>query len=324
MKKVFLTALMLAISLTGTAQNGNEKKGSIVENGDTKVFISPEKVTVKKENGTTTINITGENDGAEYTYYITSTEDDSNTKTVYKETDSSWDFTIPFVTRKKSSLSTQQRGRLIIDPTFGFGVIGATGQGEGVDLSFGNGSFEYILDRIVGLEYMTTRNSYVGLTFGLDWRNYKMIGNNRWVKDGDKTFITNYPDGTDVNYSRLRTLSLTLSFMYGYKFNRYVSMQVGPVKENFGCERCNNASLKDRTGASFPLMYEFGHRNLVLNSQITYMCDKRDELSGAGILHHHFIFTKENGREISSVLEKYRRCEACLGMQIRRMGIRQK
>ena len=26
MKKVFLTALMLAISLTGTAQNGNEKK----------------------------------------------------------------------------------------------------------------------------------------------------------------------------------------------------------------------------------------------------------------------------------------------------------
>ena len=96
------------------------------------------------------------------------------------------------------------------------------------------------------------------------------------------------------------------------------------IKENFGCERCNNASLKDRTGASFPLMYEFGHRNLVLNSQITYMCDKRDELSGAGINHHHFIFTKENGREILSVLEKYRRCEDCYGIQIRRMGIRQK
>ena len=139
MKKVFFTALMLAMALTGTAQNVNEQKGSIIEDGDTKTFVSPQKVTVKKENGTTTINITGDNDGAEYTYYITSTEDDSNTKTVYKETDSSWDFTIPFVTRKKSSLSTQQRGRLIIDPTFGFGVIGATGQGEGVDLSFGNG-----------------------------------------------------------------------------------------------------------------------------------------------------------------------------------------
>ena len=249
MKKVFFTALMLAMALTGTAQNVNEKKGSIIEDGDTKTFVSPQKVTVKKENGTTTINITGDNDGAEYTYYITSTEDDSNTKTVYKETDSSWDFTIPFVTRKKSSLSTQQRGRLIIDPTFGFGVIGATGQGEGVDLSFGNGSFEYILDRIVGLEYMTTRNSHIGLTFGLDWRNYKMIGNNRWIKDGDRTLIANYPDGTDVDYSRLRTLSLTLSFMYGYNFNRYINMKVGPVV-SFNT-RGNIKTLYSLNGESF-------------------------------------------------------------------------
>ena len=249
MKKVFFTALMLAMALTGTAQNVNEKKGSIIEDGDTKTFVSPQKVTVKKENGTTTINITGDNDGAEYTYYISSTEDDSNTKTVYKETDSSWDFTIPFVTRKKSSLSTQQRGRLIIDPTFGFGVIGATGQGEGVDLSFGNGSFEYILDRIVGLEYMTTRNSHIGLTFGLNWRNYKMIGNNRWIKDGDRTFIANYPDGTDVDYSRLRTLSLTLSFMYGYNFNRYINMKVGPVV-SFNT-RGNIKTLYSLNGESF-------------------------------------------------------------------------
>jgi hypothetical protein len=76
---------------------------------------------------------------------------------------------------------------------------------------------------------MTTRNSHIGLTFGLDWRNYKMIGNSRWMKDGDKTFITGYPDGADIDYSRLRTLSLTLSFMYGYNFNRYVNMKIGPV-----------------------------------------------------------------------------------------------
>lgn len=226
MKKVFLTALMLAISLTGTAQNGNEKKGSIVENGDTKVFISPEKVTVKKENGTTTINITGENDGAEYAYFITQSED--NTKSIYKETDTSWDFTIPFVKKESSSQGTQKRGRFIIDPTFGFGVIGATGQGEGVNLSFSNGSFEYMLDHIAGFEYRTTRNSFVGLTFGLDWRNYKML-DQRWVKDGDNTFVTSFPDGADITYSRLRTLSLTLSFMYGYNFNRYVNMKIGPV-----------------------------------------------------------------------------------------------
>jgi hypothetical protein len=247
MKKVFFTALMLAMALTGTAQNVNEKKGSIIEDGDTKTFVSPQKVTVKKENGTTTINITGDNDGAEYTYFITQSED--NTKSIYKETDTSWDFTIPFVKKESSSLGTQKRGRFIIDPTFGFGVIGATGQGEGVDLSFGNGSFEYILDRIVGLEYMTTRNSHIGLTFGLDWRNYKMLGNNRGIKDGETTFIANYPDGTDVDYSRLRTLSLTLSFMYGYNFNRYINMKVGPVV-SFNT-RGNIKTLYSLNGESF-------------------------------------------------------------------------
>ena len=241
---------MLAISLTGTAQNGNEKKGSIVENGDTKVFISPEKVTVKKENGTTTINITGENDGAEYAYFITQSED--NTKSIYKETDTSWDFTIPFVKKESSSQGTQKRGRFIIDPTFGFGLIGATEQGSNVDLSFGNGSFEYILDRIVGFEYKTTRKSHVGLTFGLDWRNYKMIGNNRWMKNGDNTFIAGYPEGADIDYSRLRTLSLTLSFMYGYDFNRYVNMKVGPVvsfntRSNIKtCYTLNGESFKEK------------------------------------------------------------------------------
>ena len=85
-----------------------------------------------------------------------------------------------------------------------------------------------MLDHIAGFEYRTTRNSFVGLTFGLDWRNYKML-DQRWVKDGDNTFVTSFPDGADITYSRLRTLSLTLSFMYGYNFNRYVNMKIGPV-----------------------------------------------------------------------------------------------
>jgi hypothetical protein len=175
---------------------------------------------------TTTVKITGENNGAEYTYNITR---DEETKSVYKETDTSWDFTIPFVNIKETEQTMHKRGRFVVDPTFGFGLIGVTQESADVALPFGNGSFEYILDRIVGFEYRATRKSHVGVTFGLDWRNYKMIGNSRWMKDGDKTFITGYPDGADIDYSRLRTLSLTLSFMYGYKFNRHINMQLGPV-----------------------------------------------------------------------------------------------
>ena len=225
MKKVFLTALTLVFSLAGTAQNENDKKGSVIENDDETVFIQPQKVTIKK-GATTTVSITGDADGAEYSYSISQSECDGDTRSVYKETDASWDFTIPFVNSKKTE---QARGRFIIDPTFGFGLLSATEQGAGVDLPFGNASFEYALDNIVGLEYWTTRNSHIGLIFGLNWRNYRMIGSNRFMKDGDNILITGYPDGADIDYSRIRTFDLTLSFMYGYKFNKYISMRIGPV-----------------------------------------------------------------------------------------------
>ena len=214
---------MLVSTLAATAQN--EKKSTVIENGNETTFIYPAQVTVSK-GATTTVRITGETDGAEYTYDITQGE---NSKALYKETDTDWDFTIPFVNIKETTQTVHRGGRLVIDPTFGFGLIGVTQEGADVALPFGNGSFEYILDRIVGFEYRATRKSHVGVTFGLDWRNYKMIGNSRWVKEGDKTLITGYPDGVDIDYSRLRTLSLTLSFMYGYKFNRHINMQLGPV-----------------------------------------------------------------------------------------------
>ena len=223
MKKVFLAALMLVSTLAATAQN--EKKSTVIENGNETTFIYPAKVIVNK-GATTTVKITGETDGTEYTYDITHGE---NSKALYKETDTDWDFNIPFVNIKETTQTVHRGGRLVIDPTFGFGLIGVTQEGADVALPFGNGSFEYILDRIVGFEYRATRKSHVGVTFGLDWRNYKMIGYNRWVKEGEKTLITGYPDGADIDYSRLRTLSLTLSFMYGYKFNRHINMQLGPV-----------------------------------------------------------------------------------------------
>ena len=229
MKKVLLTACMLAFSLAGTAQSENEKKSAIIENENETVFLSPQKVVVNK-GSTTTIKITGENDGAEYTYSVTKNECNDDTKTVYKETDSSWDFDIPFLNSHidNENWSKQSRGRFIVDPTFGFGVIGTTEAGENVNLPFGNGSFEYLLDNIVGFEYRTTRNSYLGVRFGLSWRNYRMIGSNRFLQDGDNILITDYPAGADINYSRIRTFSMALSFLYTYKFNKYVNMRLGP------------------------------------------------------------------------------------------------
>ena len=93
------------------------------------------------------------------------------------------------------------------------------------------------------------------------------------------------------------------------------------IKENFGCEKCGKAALTDRTGAKFPMMREWCHRNLILNSRPTYMGDRKGELHSAGITHAHFIFSIESADEIVRVLNKYEKGEP-LGTEVRRIGKR--
>lgn len=97
------------------------------------------------------------------------------------------------------------------------------------------------------------------------------------------------------------------------------------TKESFSCSECGRAALDDRRGKSFPLMREYKHRTLVLNSEITYMADRRDELSRAG-LSEHFIFTRESAdtvRRVLSAFDKGAPIEAVFpGERPRRLGIR--
>ena len=93
------------------------------------------------------------------------------------------------------------------------------------------------------------------------------------------------------------------------------------MKENFGCEKCSSVSLTDRTGAKFPMIYEYGHRNLILNSRPTYMGDKKDELRSTNIKHGHFIFSVEDTEEALGVISAYK-CGEPLPVPVRRIGKR--
>lgn len=76
-------------------------------------------------------------------------------------------------------------------------------------------------------------------------------------------------------------------------------------------------SLRDRTGATFPVMRE-GRRDLVLNAVPIYMADQKSKLRDAGIFNTHFIFTDETASEAAAVVEAYRRGEP-LGKPVRRI-----
>lgn len=75
-----------------------------------------------------------------------------------------------------------------------------------------------------------------------------------------------------------------------------------------GCEICSRgeAEMKDRRGFIFPVVREFPHRNIVLNSLPTQMSDREQEMMAAGAIDRHFLFTVESACEVDRVIEDYK------------------
>ncbi len=82
----------------------------------------------------------------------------------------------------------------------------------------------------------------------------------------------------------------------------------------------NNCLLKDRRGAEFPVLCEYGHRNVIFNSVPTYLGDMKDRLNRGG-LGEHFIFSSEGVEEARELLLSYKKGEKINGA-LRRIGRR--
>ena len=80
-------------------------------------------------------------------------------------------------------------------------------------------------------------------------------------------------------------------------------------KQAAGCAACTKgkAQLVDRKGVKFPVVREYGHRNLVLNSLPTGMSDKQSTLAEYGITAQHFLFTVESAGEVDGVISVYKK-----------------
>ena len=89
------------------------------------------------------------------------------------------------------------------------------------------------------------------------------------------------------------------------------------TRENFGCENCNAAVFTDRTGAKFPLIREYPHRNRILNGVPTYLGDKRTELAAAGLCRPYLYFSVESPAEAREIVSKFLSGEP-LGEAVRR------
>ena len=78
------------------------------------------------------------------------------------------------------------------------------------------------------------------------------------------------------------------------------------VKNCSGACTCDSFSgLIDRQGALFPVVPEFGCRNILLNSKKLFMADKRRATASAGLWAERLSFTTENAVECVTVMKRY-------------------
>ena len=213
------------------------EKGALFEDADMVVLTkSPQKssVLVLKE---------GENG---YKLSIEQKNDTKESRTVYRETSTSWDFNIPFKNAgKKKTPAYRPQSRfsfnLLSDLEFGVGLVSAHSQAPGMDVEFGNAGWEFILNNIFNWEYRPFNRTFLSLEFGVDWRNYRMKGDRRFLKEDNRLTVAPYPDGADIDFSRVKVFSMTLELMLRQSLNKHVAIEAGPVV-NFN----THASIKTR------------------------------------------------------------------------------
>ncbi len=78
------------------------------------------------------------------------------------------------------------------------------------------------------------------------------------------------------------------------------------IRESSGrCSCQNGAQMADRMGSVFPVVQEFGCRNVIYNAHKLYLADKREELLSLGVWGERLLFSTESPRECVEVAKGY-------------------
>lgn len=185
--------------------------GRAAESADTVVVIDkPERVVFTDRGNRISLDIQEKDPMRRFTYVKQLNPGKSDTLVVRERSD--WEISLPFITKKKRK-SHNFDGHWA---GIGFGVCnaahtatgGLNGQ-RGVNTTMGN-SYE-ICWNIINFDFAPWKNGW-GLVsgIGIDWRNYRMTGHERFVKKNDNLQVENYPEGADIEFSRIKTFSVTV------------------------------------------------------------------------------------------------------------------
>jgi len=218
MKRILFLTLMAAVTNAFAAEN------------DTLVIEKPQRVTIITGDSLQSIRVKGKEGDNSFDYQNTIQLIDSNYVSTETYNKSLWDL-MPF--GKKKDCEKRGNMQFALIASFSVGFTTAVGAADGVNIPVGP-SWEFMWDIAqIQVRPWKERNHYFYTRFGLDWRNYRMTDQNRFVEQPDGQIVTTpYPQGSNPDFSRIKVLSLTVPFTYGFfpfKQGLFRGFEIGPV-----------------------------------------------------------------------------------------------
>ena len=247
MKRLLFAAMMVTATTAFAAEN------------DTLIIEKPQRVTIITNDSLQSIRVKGKEGDNHFDYQNTIQLIDSNYVSTETYNKSLWDL-MPFGQKNEDD---DDNTELVMSLAAGFCT--AVGTPDGISIPVGPSweidwtiaEFRYRLKEKMG--------HYLSVGFGLDWRNYRMTNQHRFVKDDNGNIsVEGYPNGSNPKFSRIKVLSLTVPFQYHYylKGNSFIKgFSFGPVL-NFN----TYSSIKTRYSVNGEKQKEFAkdlHKNPV-------------------------------------------------------------
>lgn len=156
---------------------------------------------------------------------------------------------------------------------FKIGLSCVQGAPENMDVSMGS-SWEVTTPTLGWQCYPWATETSLSLGVACSWRNYRMTGKQRFIKDaGSDMYIGSYPEGADIQFSRIKVFSWAVPVMLTHETKNNFNFSLGAIV-NFN----THASLKTRykqDGQEFKLTDSNIHQTPVtidIQAAIGYYC----------------------------------------------------
>ena len=99
---------------------------------------------------------------------------------------------------------------------------------SGIDVNMGR-SIDIGWLNVIGAKFKTRYGQRITAGLGIDWRNYKLRNDVRFMQNDDYLSVAPYPDGAQPKSSRVKVFSLTMPVLVRQRLFSTVDIFAGPV-----------------------------------------------------------------------------------------------